>query len=43
MKEKWKARIIRMSDELWFECMKQAKLLGISTSEYIRNILKNER
>jgi len=42
MKEKWKARIVRMPDELWFECMKQAKLLGISTSEFIRQVLSEQ-
>jgi len=38
----WKARIIRMPDELWYECMKQAKLQGLSTAEFIRNLIKKE-
>ena len=39
-KKDWKARTIRMSDELWFECMKQAKIRGLNTSEWIRKTLE---
>ena len=41
-KEIWKARKVRLSDELWYELMKQAKLQGISTAEFIRNIIRKE-
>lgn len=41
-KKDWKARTIRMSDELWFEAMKQAKIHGTSTAEFVRRMMEIE-